>query len=192
MGAASLATTAATASSVVFSSGGVSRWLQWPDRPPVRPLGFFFRNIPETVSLERAVTGGEAPSSRQASSGLALHSSSPLGYGARPMRFLLVMWLAIGMAPGLGEVTETVVHLATSGHLAHSDADQGDLGSQGDEHGCGTTQHHCGCCASQVVAAAPRTEVAVTLVLACGQVSMPGTLASLHEPTLPFRPPIAS
>ena len=108
------------------------------------------------------------------------------------MRFLLVMWLAVGMAPGLGEVAETVIHLATSGHLAHSDADHGDLGSQGDEHGCGTTQHHCGCCASQVVAAAPRTEVAVTLVLASGQVSTPGTLASLHEPTPPFRPPIAS
>lgn len=108
------------------------------------------------------------------------------------MRFLLVLWLAVGMAPGLGEVAETVVHLATSGHLAHSDADNGDLGNQGDEHGCGTTQHHCGCCASQVVAAATRTEVAVTLELASNQVALPVALASLHEPTQPFRPPIAS
>jgi len=108
------------------------------------------------------------------------------------MRFVLVMWLAVGMTPGLGEVAETVVHLATSGHLAHSDADQGDLGNQGDEHGCGTTQHHCGCCVSQVVAAAPRTEVAMNVVPATGQVPAPVTLASLHEPTPPYRPPIAS
>jgi hypothetical protein len=108
------------------------------------------------------------------------------------MRLLLSMWLAVGMAPGLGEVAESVVHLATSGHLAHSDADHGDLGNQGDEHGCGTTQHHCGCCASQAVAAAPRTEDAVTLVLAAGQVSAPDTLVSLHEPTPPYRPPIPS
>ena len=108
------------------------------------------------------------------------------------MRLFLIAWLAVGMAPGLGEVAETVVHLATAGHLAHSAADRGDLGDQGDEHGCGTTQHHCGCCASHSVAAAPRPEVALTLVLASGQVPAPETLASLHEPTPPFRPPIAS
>lgn len=130
--------------------------------------------------------------SGQAIRARSLQTRRRLDYGARSMRFLLVVWLAIGMAPGLGEVAETVVHLATSGHLAHSDADHGDLGTQGDEHGCGTTQHHCGCCASQVVAAAPRTEVAISLVLASGQVSLPATLASLHEPTPPFRPPIAS
>lgn len=108
------------------------------------------------------------------------------------MRSLLVMWLAVGMAPGLGEVAETVVHLATSGHLAHSDADNGDLGNQGDEHGCGTTQHLCGCCASQVVSSASRPEVAVTPVPGTGQTSVPAPLDSLHEPAPPFRPPIAS
>jgi hypothetical protein len=108
------------------------------------------------------------------------------------LRFLLVMWLALGLAPGFGEVAETLVHLATSGHLAHSDADQGDLGDQGDEHGCGTTQHHCGCCASQVVASAPRVEVVRSTVLAPGLAPSVETLASLHEPTPPFRPPIAS
>ena len=105
---------------------------------------------------------------------------------------LLVMWLAVGMTPGLGEVAETVVHLATSGHLAHSDADQGDLGNQGDEHGCGTTQHLCGCCASQVVASAARPALSVALALVTGQVSPSRSLDSLHEPAPPFRPPIAS
>jgi len=108
------------------------------------------------------------------------------------MRFALVIWLAIGMTPGLGEVAESMVHLATSGHLAHSDADHGDLGDLGSEHGCGTTQHHCDCCASQVAASAPRIEVSVAPVTAAGQLPSPAALASLHEPTPPYRPPIAS
>jgi hypothetical protein len=108
------------------------------------------------------------------------------------MRLLLVMWLVVGLAPGLGEVAETAVHLATSGHLAHSDADRGDLGTQGDEHGCGTTQHHCGCCASQVVVWAAACELSVSPAAAAGLSVTPGSLASLHEPTPPFRPPILS
>lgn len=113
-------------------------------------------------------------------------------YGARFMRFLLVMWLAIGLAPGLGEVAETVVHLATSGHLPHTDADRGDLGDQGHEHGCGTTQHQCGCCASQSVAMAPQLQVAGSSVPSPAREPQGGVLASIHEPTPPFRPPIAS
>lgn len=108
------------------------------------------------------------------------------------MRLLLVLWLAVGLAPGLGEVAETAVHFATSGHLAHSDADDGDLGNQGDEHGCGATQHHCGCCASQVVVAAHADELSVSLAVAPGPSVTPGALVSLHEPTPSFRPPINS
>ena len=108
------------------------------------------------------------------------------------MRYLLVIWLAVGLAPGLGEVAESAVHLATSGHLAHSDADHGDLGAQGDEHGCGTTHHLCGCCASQAVASASGGELAVSLPLAPGLTKAPAALASLSEPPPPFRPPIAS
>ncbi len=108
------------------------------------------------------------------------------------MRFLLVMWLAVGLAPGLGEVAETAVHLATSGHLAHTDADRGDLGNQGDEHGCGTTQHHCGCCVSQVVVSAHAGALVVSLPVAPGRSVTPVALVSLHEPTAPFRPPILS
>jgi hypothetical protein len=108
------------------------------------------------------------------------------------MRILLVMWLAVGLAPGLGEVAETAVHFATAGHLPHTNADQGDLGNQGDEHGCGTTRHHCGCCASQVLVAAHAGAFAVSLVVAQGSSVAPAALASLHEPTPPFRPPILS
>lgn len=99
------------------------------------------------------------------------------------------MWLAVGMAPGLGEVAETVTLLAMSGELAHSDGDRRD---QGDEHGCGTTQHHCDCCASQVVAAATPA-VVLSVRSRCGdQPTSTGVLASLHEPTPPYRPPILS
>jgi len=103
------------------------------------------------------------------------------------------MWLAIGLAPGLGEVAETVVHLASAGHLPHSDADEGDLGDQGHHHGCGATQHQCGCCASQAAAVAPRVAVdELSGAPASEQAPTLDSLASLHEPTPPFRPPIAS
>jgi hypothetical protein len=108
------------------------------------------------------------------------------------MRFLLVMWLALGLTPGLGEIAETVVHFARSGHVAHTEADQGDLGDQGPEHGCGTTQHRCGCCASQVFDPAPLPEVAGSTSPAIVPASLPPILASLRDAALPFRPPIAS
>lgn len=106
------------------------------------------------------------------------------------MRIALVIWLAVGLAPGLGEVVETAVHLASSGHLAHSDADHGDLGDQGDEHGCGATQHHCGCCASQAVAPAAAGALQVSLAIAARRSVGPDALASLCEPAPPTRPPI--
>jgi len=108
------------------------------------------------------------------------------------MRLLLVLWLASGLVPGLGEIAESAVHLATSGHLAHADPSCGDLGNQGAEHGCGTTQHHCGCCASQVVVSAPACALAVSVAVAPGRSVAPAALVSLHEPTAPFRPPILS
>ena len=67
------------------------------------------------------------------------------------MRLALVLALIHGLVPGLGELAEAGVHYVVKGHLAHSDADHGDLGDVGDEHGCGGAQHLCGCCASQVV-----------------------------------------
>jgi hypothetical protein len=48
------------------------------------------------------------------------------------MRLLLVLTLLHGLAPGLGELAESVVHYVAEGHLAHSAADHGDLGCQGE------------------------------------------------------------
>lgn len=108
------------------------------------------------------------------------------------MRFLLVAALVAGMTPGLGEVAESVVHLVASGHLAHSDAAHGDHDGQGGEHGCSTTDHLCGCCASQVVTAPPPSAAARLLAAGSSRPAAPAALASLHEPAPPSRPPIAS
>ena len=106
------------------------------------------------------------------------------------MRIVLVLALIHGLVPALGEVAEAAVHYAVEGHLAHSSADQGDLGDLGDEHGCGTTVHHCDCCPSQELVdgqshAAPvpspvpeRTRIERRL------------LVSVHDPAPPRRPPI--
>jgi hypothetical protein len=108
------------------------------------------------------------------------------------MRLALVLLLVHGLVPALGEVAETVVHYLDEGHLAHSAADRGDLGDQGDEHGCGTTQHHCDCCSSQVVVPACAGSLAASLAVTRGLSSVPAALVSLHEPSPPLRPPIRS
>jgi hypothetical protein len=107
------------------------------------------------------------------------------------MRAALVILLVHGLVPGAGEVVEAVAHYAIEGHLAHTAADRGDLGEQGDEHGCGTTQHRCGCCASQVVVPAQAGALLVSLAVAPGRSAAPAALVSLHEPAPPLRPPIA-
>ena len=111
---------------------------------------------------------------------------------AGSMRLLLVLLLVNGLTPALGEVVEAAVHLAATGHLAHSADDRGDLGEQGDEHGCGATQHHCGCCASQVIVPAPGLGASTSPAPAARPQVACATLASLHEPTPPYRPPITS
>lgn len=108
------------------------------------------------------------------------------------MRLALVLALILGLVPGLGEIVETAVHYAVEGHLAHSEADRGDLGDLGTEHGCGTTQHHCGCCASQLVVAQP-TQAGPLAVLAKTRAPRHDpVLVSVHDPAPPRRPPIAS
>ncbi len=64
------------------------------------------------------------------------------------MRLLLLIVLVNGLAPSLGEAVELVVHYASSGHFAHSEENESDLGDVGKEHGCSPTAHHCRCCAS--------------------------------------------
>ena len=107
------------------------------------------------------------------------------------MRLLLVLLLIHGLAPAFGEVAEAVVHYATTGHLAHSGSDEGDLGDQGGEHGCSPTSHRCACCAPQPAVATPASQVL--------RVTWTPSLLSPAEadgvapraPDRPFRPPIA-
>jgi hypothetical protein len=113
------------------------------------------------------------------------------GYDARLVRVLLVALLVHGLAPGLAEVGEAVVHWAQTGHAAHTIAHETDLGDQGEEHGCGTTQHRCACCATQVVAPADGGAVAV-LAPALARALAPREVAlAPREPARPFRPPIS-
>ena len=106
-------------------------------------------------------------------------------------RLLLVLTLIHGMVPAFGEVAEAVVHFATTGHLAHSGADGGDLGEQGGEHGCSPTHHRCDCCAPQPV-------VATAVRLAARVAWIPSRLAPVaaerltpRAPDRPVRPPLA-
>lgn len=109
---------------------------------------------------------------------------------ANRMRLLLVTWLSLGLAPGLGEAARAAAHLASSGELALPEAPCDDLGEQSAEHGCSTTGHACGCCASQLAparfAAIPRASVVSSLAPSGDR------LASLAAPSPPFRPPIPS
>jgi hypothetical protein len=108
------------------------------------------------------------------------------------VRTLLALLLIHGMAPALGEVVESAVHFAMAGHLAHSDADHGDLGNQGDEHGCGTTEHRCHCCASQVVAPPASSDVAHWAPSARRAFAPTASLTTADDTAPPHRPPIAS
>ncbi len=99
--------------------------------------------------------------------------------------------LVHGLVPGLAEVGEAVVHLARTGHAAHTATDRGDLGDQGPEHGCGATQHNCTCCATQVVLASAGIAFASRDVGAASPVTPPGLTLAPREPARPFRPPIS-
>lgn len=107
------------------------------------------------------------------------------------MKALLVVALIHGLVPAFGELVEATVHYATTGHLAHSDADHGDLGDQGPEHGCSPTAHHCACCAAQaVVTPRPGTGIAVTSRQVRWSTTTSDRMTTRPlEP--PFRPPIA-
>jgi hypothetical protein len=107
------------------------------------------------------------------------------------MRLLVVLVLIHGLVPAFGEVAEAVVHYATTGHLAHSEADEGDLGEQGGEHGCSPTSHRCACCAPQPLVAAPS---GLAVRIAWTPSLLPPAVAGQvtpRAPDRPFRPPIA-
>jgi hypothetical protein len=106
------------------------------------------------------------------------------------VRLLLILTLIHGLAPSLGELAESAIHLAVEGHLAHSEAADCQLGEGADEHGCGTTEHHCTCCASQVVMVSPGRAVQPVSPSGARTVAARAGLVSLHEPAPPYRPPI--
>jgi hypothetical protein len=107
------------------------------------------------------------------------------------VRWLLILMLVHGLVPGLAEAGEVVVHYARTGHAAHSPADRGDLGDQGPEHGCGTTQHHCACCATQWVV--PTAEAVVVVAQRGHERPTAPAERSLaaRDAARPFRPPIS-
>ena len=107
------------------------------------------------------------------------------------MRLLLVLLLIHGLVPAFGEVAEAVVHYAKTGHLAHSDADQGDLGDQGGEHGCSPTSHRCACCAPQPVVASPAGQVVRVAWTPSRLLPDEAGQVAPRPPDRPFRPPIA-
>jgi hypothetical protein len=107
------------------------------------------------------------------------------------MKVLLVIALIHGLVPAFGELVEATVHYATTGHLAHSDADHGDLGDQGDEHGCSPTRHRCACCVAQPLA--PAAAAAGVRILwrdaSWSPFAVERATGRVLDP--PFRPPIA-
>ena len=108
------------------------------------------------------------------------------------VRVVLVLMLVHGLAPGLAEVGEAVVHYVRTGHVAHTAADAGDLGDQGAEHGCGTTQHNCTCCPTQAIAQAGEVAIALLEADGGGKALAPVELTlTACEPARPFRPPIS-
>jgi hypothetical protein len=107
------------------------------------------------------------------------------------MRLLLVLFLIHGLVPAFGEVGEAVVHYATTGHLAHTAEDEGDLGNQGGEHGCCPTSHRCDCCSPQPVVANPAGQVVRIAWTPSRAPPAEAGQVPPRAPDRPFRPPIA-
>lgn len=95
-----------------------------------------------------------------------------------------------GLVPALGEALEAVVHYVESGHIAHLTQGETDLGDLGQEHGCGPTSHHCGCCASQPVLAAGTQRLASLAVPVGEPVVSEGLRYVEGARARLFRPPI--
>lgn len=103
-------------------------------------------------------------------------------------RALLIALVIHGLVPSAAELVETLVHLVTTGHVAHDAAHHET--SPDDEHGCGPIAHHCVCCPSQpLVAQAPSALSAIEGVVA--QACWPQERFVPDAPrACPFRPPI--
>jgi hypothetical protein len=106
------------------------------------------------------------------------------------VRVLLVIAVLHGLVPGLREVVESVVHYASTGHLAHSPGET-DLGHQGPEHSCGVTLHSCGCCVGQPVLDELEAALVQQDAPTLGRMRRDALELRERAPDRPFRPPIA-
>lgn len=106
------------------------------------------------------------------------------------MRWLLVIMLMNGLAPGIAEGAEVAVHLVKTGHVAHALPGENDLGNQGREHSCGAVFHQCSCCAAMTVVASGRADAVEPMPVEkdCAPRSLARGAHRSLEP--PFRPPI--
>lgn len=108
------------------------------------------------------------------------------------LRFVIILAVIQGLSPALRESVEMVVHLATSGHLAHFEPGETDLGDVDDEHGCAPTAHHCGCCASQRVLPVVSAGLEVREFTQALTTPRREAVPSLGVTSAPFRPPIGA
>ena len=96
-----------------------------------------------------------------------------------------------GLVPSLAETVELVTHYVSTGHVAHTEPGHGDLPNLGEEeHGCGPTSHHCGCCASISIDLGPPPQ-ATALRVGAGRLDLPAAVPSSGVATQLYRPPIA-
>ncbi len=120
----------------------------------------------------------------------------------RLLRTLLALLLILGLVPGLGEVVEQVVELASHGHFAHSLASE--RGPDHVETGCTPVHHTCPCHEGAPTTAAglrmeqPRFEDWLTSMIRADELPRPSSpdharppelLAPTNQATAPPTPP---
>lgn len=107
------------------------------------------------------------------------------------MRTLLVLILLMVLVPDAVETVEAGVHLVASGHLAHWEPGESDLGDLGTEHGCGPLDHHCECCVAQAALTSSAHPAESPIPPTGGQQQL-ATDTGVDTAALPFRPPICA
>ena len=108
------------------------------------------------------------------------------------LRLALMLVLVHGLVPSFGEAIELAVHYAATGHVAHAEVGESDLGDLGKEHGCGPTAHHCGCCPSQFVTPVSPPAIAWLLQEAPQEIAGQEQRAAEAVRARLLRPPIAA
>ena len=106
------------------------------------------------------------------------------------MRWLLVLVLVNGLAPGIAEAGEVAVHFVKTGHVAHAAPGEDDLGDQGPEHSCGVVFHDCGCCTGMTVLPIDAADVAGPAPLVKDRAPAVVVRVATRSLEPPFRPPI--